>query len=178
MRKIFIILAFACIANTANAQYTAVRVNALGLVTGTLNAGVDIAVADKWSIDVSALYNPLKTNAFRCQALALTAGVRKWRFEPHVGAFWGLHTTAAKYDFGDKIQHYDGWLTGIGASYGYSWMLSTRWNFTLEAGLGLFYMQDKRQSYYTPPLDDIFIYHYRRLVLAPSKLEISFSYLF
>lgn len=158
----------------ANAQYSAIRVNTLGLATGTINVGVDVAVADKWSIDFSAYYNPIP----KINTLAFTAGVRRWRFEPHVGAFWGLHSTTARYDIGNNTNHYKGWLSGVGATYGYSWMLSTRWNFTLEGGLGVFYMQDKKQARYTPPMDDIFIYHYRRVVVAPSKLEISFSYLF
>jgi len=48
MKKIFIMLLCVLAAHTASAQYTAVRVNALGWAVGTLNAGVDVAVAQKW----------------------------------------------------------------------------------------------------------------------------------
>ena len=178
-RRLLIILLLICSSSTIlTAQHRAVRINTLALATGTLNAGLDIAFSDKWSVDLSAYYNPISTSDFRIKSQGMFVGVRKWRFEPHVGSFLGLHSAIFNYNVGDKIQHYKGWLTGIGASYGYSWVLSTRWNFTIEGGLGLFYMKDKRQSYYTPPLDDIFKYHYKRLILAPSKLEISFSYLF
>lgn len=178
MKRIIIILLFVLSANIASAQYTAVRVNALGFATGTVNAGVDIAIANKWSVDVSGYWNPIETDALRTKILAVTAGVRRWRFEPHVGFFWGLHTTAAKYKVGRKDTRYNGWLAGIGSSVGYSWMLSKRWNFSLEEGLGVFYMKDTRWNPNTSPLDDVVLHHYRRVVIAPSKLEVSFSYLF
>lgn len=175
MTKTFLIIAICTLSfSTAKAQHTAVRVNALELARGTINAGIDIAVTDKWSVDLSARYNPIP----KMNVMAFTAGIRRWRFEPHVGAFWGLHSTTARYDIENKTNHYKGWLSGIGATYGYSWKLSTRCNFTLEGGLGVFYMQDKRQKRNTSPMEDTFIYHYRRIVVAPSKLEISFSYLF
>lgn len=178
MRRLFMMLLLMMSANIASAQYTAVRVNTLGLATGTVNAGVDIAVSDKWSVDVSGYWNPIETDAFRSKVLAVTAGVRRWRFEPHVGLFWGLHTTAAKYKVGRKDTRYNGWLAGVGSSIGYSWMLSKRWNLSLEGGLGLFYMKDTRWNPNTSPLDDVVLKHYRRVILAPSKLEVSFSYLF
>ncbi len=40
----------------ATAQIFAVRVNALGWTTGTLNAGVEIAVSDQWSVDLSGYW--------------------------------------------------------------------------------------------------------------------------
>lgn len=172
--KLLILLFVLIITNNVSAQYSAVRINTLGLTTGTINAGVDITIAKKWSLDISTLYNPIA----KINTMAFTAGVRYWRFETHIGAFWGLHSTTAKYNVGDKIKYYKGWLTGAGVSYGYSWMMSTRWNFSIEGGLGLFYMKDQKRTKYTPPLDDIVIYNYSRLAIAPSKLEISFSYLF
>ena len=41
MKRIFALLLFVLAANAAPAQDAAVRVNALALATGTLNAGVD-----------------------------------------------------------------------------------------------------------------------------------------
>lgn len=57
-------------------------------------------------------------------------------------------------------------------------MLGARWNLTVEGGLGIFYMKDTRRDYYQDPWQDKLIYHYRRIVLAPSRAEVSFSYLF
>ena len=73
MKKLFILLLCVLAAHTASAQYTAVRVNALGWATGTLNAGVDVAVAQKWSVDISGYWNPISTESLRANVLAATA---------------------------------------------------------------------------------------------------------
>ena len=41
MKRIFALLLFVLAANAASAQQAAVRVNALALATGTLNAGIE-----------------------------------------------------------------------------------------------------------------------------------------
>lgn len=178
MRKLLILLVCVLAAHTASAQYTAVRVNALGWATGTLNAGVDVAVAQKWSVELSGYWNPISTESLRANVLAATIGVRRWRFEPHVGLFWGLHSTLAKYKVGNSRTRYNGWTTGIGSSVGYSWMLAKRWNLTLEGGVGIYYMDDLRWHPDPSPYEAIRYEHCRRIVLAPSKIEVAFSYLF
>ena len=96
MKKLFIALLFALATGaTASAQYTTVRTNVLGLATGTVNVGVDVAVADKWSVDVSGYWNLISTERLQFNVLVGTVAVRRWRFEPHVGLFYGIHATAA-----------------------------------------------------------------------------------
>lgn len=87
MKRLFVLLLFVLVANAASAQYTAVRVNTLGLATGTVNAGVDVAVSEKWSVEASAYWNPISTESLRTKVLGAVVGVRRWRFEPHVGFF-------------------------------------------------------------------------------------------
>lgn len=178
MKKILFLILLTLIVSVASAQYSAVRINALGIATGTINAGIDLAVTDKWSVDLSGYWNPIKSNAFSANVLAATVGVRRWRFEPHVGFFYGTHITASNYKIGNSNTRYNGWLVGIGGSVGYSWMLAKRWNFSMEGGLSILYMKDTKWNTDTPPTDDITLYHNNRVVLAPSKLEASFSYLF
>lgn len=178
MKKALLTFIFALLTTIASAQFSTVRVNALGLATGTVNAGVDVAIAPKWSLDLSGYWNPIAAEKLSLKTLAVTAGVRRWRFEPHVGLFWGLHSTTANYDFLANGKRYKGWLTGIGSSIGYSRMFDRRWNLTVEGGLGVFYMKDRRVFIDDDPMSDIIIRHYRRFVLAPSKLEIGISYLF
>ncbi len=67
---------------------------------------------------------------------------------------------------------------GLGVSYGYAWMLSKRWNIALEAGIGLFHTEDTRRDPTVSDWEDEYIYRYRRWTLAPTKLEVSFSYIF
>ena len=86
--------------------------------------------------------------------------------------------TYVGYDLGSSTRRYDGRAFGIGVSYGYSWMLSTRWNVAVEAGIGLFRTRDTRRDPTVGDWDDEYIWHYRRWTLFPSKLGVSFSYLF
>ena len=57
-------------------------------------------------------------------------------------------------------------------------MLSKRWNVALEAGIGLFHTRDTRHDPTVSDWEDEYIYHTRRWTLLPSRLEVSFSYLF
>jgi len=178
MKKLFILLLCVLAAHTASAQIFAVRANALAALTGTLHLGAEAAVSDRWSVEVSGYWNPISTDALRANVLAMTVGVRRWRFEPHVGLFWGLHSTLAKYKVGNRRTRYNGWTTGIGSSVGYSWMLAKRWNLTLEGGVGLYYMDDLRWHPDPSPCEEVRYDRCRRIVLAPSKIEVAFSYLF
>gem|GEM_PF-2123203 len=114
MKRIFALLLFVLAANAAPAQDAAVRVNALALATGTLNAGVDVTVSRKWSITASGYWNPIATDNLRMQVLAGTVGVRRWRCEPHAGLFWGLHTGMARYRVGNGCNRYNGLDGGRG----------------------------------------------------------------
>lgn len=110
--------------------------------------------------------------------LTAKLAVRWWRYEHFAGPFFAVHPAYGRYEVGNDRQRYKGWLTGLGVSYGYTCLLSKRWNLTAEGGLGLYRMRDTRRF---PEYDDwapVCVTHYRRLVLAPSKLELSFSYLF
>lgn len=178
MKTLFLTIVLLVVTTVSYAQFSAVRVNALTLTTGTLNAGVDVAFSDKWSIDGSLSWNPISSDHISLSTIAGTVGVRRWRFEPHVGLFWGLHSTAAKYNIYNNSHQIKGFLLGMGSSVGYSWMLSRRWNFTIEGGLGLFYMNDRKPIIDNANLNDITIRHNRKIILAPSKFEVSFSYLF
>ena len=77
-----------------------------------------------------------------------------------------------------RTRRYDGNAYGVGLSYGYAWMLSKRWNVAVEAGIGLFHTRDTRRDPTVSDWEDEYIYHTRRWTLLPSRLEVSFSYLF
>ncbi len=88
------------------------------------------------------------------------------------------HLAAARYHVGNDRRHYKGWLTGLGFSYGYAWLIARRWNVSVEAGVGIYYMQDRKRDHHVPWSEDEYIRHNRRLVFAPSKCEVAFTYLF
>lgn len=172
------LLIFISICGGVKAQFYTAKVNGLGLATGTVNAAVELSISKQWSVELAGYWNPVQTKSFRTTALWIQPAVRYWIFEHFVGHFISTHITVGKYDIGNAKHHFKGWLSGIGCSYGYTWILSKRWNMTAEAGLGLYYLRDKLRSYEIPEWQPIRIVNYQRVVLAPSKLEISFSYLF
>nr|WP_288895515.1 DUF3575 domain-containing protein [uncultured Alistipes sp.] len=109
---------------------------------------------------------------------AVQLGGRYWFYESFVGHFLGQHLTYVGYDLGSRTKRYKGNAYGLGVSYGYAWMLSKRWNIALEAGIGLFHTEDTRRDPTVSDWEDEYIYHNRRWTLAPTKLEVSFSYIF
>lgn len=178
MKKLILISLLLCSVSVASAQFYGIKVNTLGLATGTINAGAEISVAKQWSVDISGYFNPIKTGNFRSQFWYVQPGVRYWLYEHFVGHFFAAHIAYGGYNIGNDRWHYKGWLTGLGFSYGYTWILSKQWNFTLEGGLGLYYMRDKKRFYDLDDWTPERIVHYKRLGLAPSKMEVSFTYLF
>ena len=137
----------------AAAQIFAVRANALAACSATLNVGAEAALTDNWSLELSGYWNP-------------------------VGHFLGQHLTYVGYDLGSRTKRYKGHACGLGVSYGYACMLSKRWNVAVEAGVGLYRTKDTRRDPTVSDWEDEYIYHNRRWTLAPTKLEVSFSYIF
>lgn len=143
-----------------------------------VNVGVDAAVADKWTLDLSAYWNPVNSDSFSCRLYAAQIGTKRWLYEAFVGHFIGSQLTYGNYLYGGSRRYYKGGMAGLGFSYGYAWLLSKRWNVTAEIGIGVFYMKDTRRDRIPPEYESIFIHHYKRWVVGPSRAEISFNYLF
>lgn len=122
----------------AAAQFFGVRVNALAAASGTLGVGLEAAVADRWSLDLAAYWNPIDTRTYSTRLLGVQLGASRWFYEAFVGHFVSGQLTYAAYTLGGRRDTYKGTLSGVGLSYGYTWMLSKRWNLTLEAGVGLY----------------------------------------
>ena len=156
----------------AAAQIFAVRADALAALTGTLHLGGEVSVADKWSVEASGYWNPVKSSSLSMNFHAVQISGRYWLYESFVGHFVGGQLSYVGYDLGSRTRRYDGRAYGIGFSYGNAWFV------TLEAGIGLYRTKDTRRDPTVGDWDDEYIYHYRRWTLAPSRLEVSFSYLF
>lgn len=163
---------------SAAAQFFSAKVNALAALTGTVNIGTDAAVADKWTIDLSAYWNPINSDSFSCRLYALQAGTKRWLYEAFVGHFVGGQLTYGNYLYGGSRRYYKGNMAGLGFSYGYAWILSKRWNITAEIGIGVYYMKDTRRERVLPEYGPIYIHRYKRWVLGPSRAEVSINYLF
>lgn len=164
--------------HAASAQFYTVRANGLAALTGTIEIGGDIALTDNWSLDATLFCNPINTPSFSANFYAVQIGAKHWFYENYVGHFLGQQLIYVNYHLGNLRNRYDGNAYGIGLSYGYAWILSTRWSVAVEAGIGLYYTRDTHRDPTVGDWDDEYIYHNRRLTLAPSRLGVTFSYLF
>ncbi len=113
--------------------------------------------------------------------------IRFWHTEAFNRGFVGIHAGGGAFDAGginiplgifpDFGKHrYEGWMAGVGISYGWQWWVSPHWNFEATFGFGYLYMEYNRFA--SPPssvMDERgTVHHY----FGPTKIGLSFSYLF
>ena len=175
---LLLFVAVCAVPRHTKAQIFFVRANALAAFSGTLNLGAEVSVSDKWTIEASGYWNPINTSDLSMKFHAVQLGSRYWVYESFIGHFVGAHLSYVNYDLGSRNRRYEGKAYGLGFSYGYTWLLSTHWNVSVEAGVGLFHSRNTRRDPTVGDWEDEYIYRSRRWTLAPSKLEVSFCYLF
>ena len=138
-------------------QNVAVKTNLLYDVTATINAGVEISLAPKWTLDLSGNYNNWTMSGDRkWKHWFLQPEARYWFCNKFIGHFLGIHAHGGQYNLGNldndirlfgtdfsrlADKRYQGWFTGIGVAYGYSWALAKHWNLEFEIGLGYSYSE-------------------------------------
>ncbi|MDR0422817.1 MAG: DUF3575 domain-containing protein [Proteiniphilum sp.] len=131
--------------------HVGVKTNLLWDVTSTINLGVEVKLARRYTLDL-----PVNLNAWsfsdekKLKHFLVQPEVRWWSCESFYGHFFGLHGMYGHYNAGGltlpfkllpklKKERYQGDLAGVGLSYGYQWLLSPRWS--LEATLGVGYVR-------------------------------------
>jgi hypothetical protein len=120
--------------------------------------------------------------------------VRFWHSEAFNRGFVGVHATTGAYDAGginiplgvfpDFGSHrYEGWMAGVGVSYGWQWYLTPRFNVEATFGFGYLYLKYNRfggeddagrtgtASQMIDQLDHV--HHY----FGPTRIGVSFSYM-
>ena len=154
--------ALACCWTGARGQNAAVKTNLLyDIGTFTLNAGFEIGLAPRWSLDLSGNYNGWELSHDRMwKHWLVQPEARYWFCDRFVGHFLGVHALGGQYNIGGVKNHisflgsdfsklsdrrYQGWFVGAGIAYGYAWILGRHWN--LEAELGVGYIYTRYDSY-------------------------------
>ncbi|WP_418990675.1 DUF3575 domain-containing protein [Alistipes sp.] len=150
MKKFILIclLSLAALIPQAHAQQFSVRTNALGWAAlGTMNLGAELALAPRWTVTADVLWNPwVYGNGKQTKMWGIQPEVRFWCCRKFTGHFVGLHTMYADYDFGLDKYRYNGWLSGLGVSYGYSWAFSDHWRLEGNIGLGWLHKDYDREG--------------------------------
>lgn len=118
----------------------------------TPNLGVEVGVAEKWTVELSGGLNVWTlSGGRRWKHLLLQPEVRYWLCDAMSGHFFAVHALGGPFNIGkigiaDKIlgnssdeiasSRYQGWGAGAGIAYGYSMILGRHWNIEAELGLG------------------------------------------
>lgn len=157
VKKLLLTLLLFSFIQQAMAQNFAVKTNLLYDATATVNAGVEVGLASKWTLDISGNLNAwVIGDGHKLKHWMVQPEARYWFCERFNGHFLALHTLGGEYNFGNipnKLNYwpfntdltplndyrFQGWGIGAGLGYGYSFILGHHWNLELEIGLGYIY---------------------------------------
>ncbi len=143
-----------CASVKVSAQDVAIKTNLLYDATLTLNGGVEVKFANRWTGDLSANLNAWDVNGHKWKHWLAQPELRYWFCQAFSGHFVGAHLLGGQYNYGNldmdfkflgtdfgklKDHRYQGWMAGAGIAYGYSWILDRHWNFEAEIGIGWVY---------------------------------------
>lgn len=171
-------------------QQIDLKTNLLYDATLTANAGIEFAIAPRWSVDVSGNYNAWPVRDHRWKHAMVQPEARFWFCDPFVGHFVGVHALGGIYNIGQipnnlrflgtdfsKLtdRRYQGWAVGGGVAYGYAFILGRHWNLELELGVGYVYSQyDEFECGHCGRKIGNGDHHY----VGPTKAAINLVYLF
>ena len=125
----------------------AVKTNLLYDLTTSINLGLEVKTGSRYSLDVSANYNPWTFSGDKkIKHFFVQPEFRYWFCEPFNEHFIGIHGIYGQFNVGGistpkifKDRRYQGDMYGAGISYGYQWYLSPRLNLEATIGVGYIY---------------------------------------
>ena len=101
VKFIVLLLALVGLALPAAAQKAAIKTNLLYDATATLNGGVEVKFAPKWTGDLSANLNAWAIKDHRWKHWLVQPEARYWFCEAFSGHFVGAHLLGGQYNFGN-----------------------------------------------------------------------------
>ena len=136
-------------------QSVALKTNLVDDALLNVNAGIEVGLAPKWTLDIPASFNAWTlSHDRRWKHWWVQPGARYWFCNRFAGHFVGVHTQGGQYNMGGfdgkwnlfgtdarklRDTRYQGWFLGAGVSYGYSFILGKHWNLEGEIGIGYSY---------------------------------------
>lgn len=143
-----------------HSQEVAVKTNLLYDALLNINAGVEVGLSPKWTLDVSGNFNDWNLSHDRkWKHWMLQPEARYWFCDRFGGHFLGVHAHGGQYNIGGLKNdlnflgtdfsrltdgRYQGWFIGGGVGYGYAWILGKHWNLEAELGVGYIYTKYDR----------------------------------
>jgi len=164
MKRNILILILMAIAMSASlplkAQNVAIKTNLVADALLNANAGIEVGLAPKWTLDITGEFNGWKlSHERRWKHWLAMPELRYWFCDRFSGHFVGLEAHGGQYNIGGfdgkynllgtdarklKDTRYQGWFVGGGITYGYAWILNRYWNLEAEVGVGYSYTRFDR----------------------------------
>lgn len=175
----------------ANAQDVALKTNLINDIALSPNIGVEVGLAPKWTLDMTAEMNLWKVDGRSWKHLYFQPEARYWFCQRFSGHFIGFHALGGIYNFGKlnlpfnmlgsnlkelKDKRYQGWAAGAGVVYGYAWPLHKHWN--IEAALGIGWLYTRFDSYPCQVCGTKIDRNKSHNYFGPTKLSVAVEYIF
>lgn len=175
----------------ANAQDVALKTNLINDIALSPNIGVEVGLAPKWTLDMTAEMNLWKVDGRSWKHLYFQPEARYWFCQRFSGHFIGFHALGGIYNFGKlnlpfnmlgsnlkelKDKRYQGWAVGAGVVYSYAWPLHKHWN--IEAALGIGWLYTRFDSYPCQTCGTKIDRNKSHNYFGPTKLSVAVEYIF
>lgn len=133
----------------ASSQQTALKTNVVFWAATTPNAGVEVGIGQKFTLDIWGAYNAWKyPEEMKLNLYLFQPEARYWFCRKFEGHFVGLHGHYGHFNIGQipfisGLKEYvlRGDLYGGGIIYGYHWAVGERWGMEAMIGAGYAYME-------------------------------------
>lgn len=176
-----LILFMFCLPLNLHSQKAAIKTNVLFLGTTTPNAGVEIGITSRVTVDIWGAYNAWKfNNDMKLNMYLVQPEIRYWFCRKFEGHFMGIHGHWGHFNIGQipfisglKDHVLRGDLYGGGLTYGYHWALGRRWG--LEAMIGAGYAYMKYDKFYCTDCAER-VGSYTRSYFGPTRAGLSIIY--
>ncbi|MDR2233811.1 MAG: DUF3575 domain-containing protein [Tannerella sp.] len=176
MKKLILLFGMCLAIQYGYSQNVALKSNLLYDATSTINLGVEFALTDKLTLDISGNFNPWgfpqeQVNTSGVVLHSYDAIIKHWMLQPELrwwtcetfnGHFFGAHLHGGGFNVGGlsflpdgwsekglQEKRFEGWLAGAGVSYGYHLILNNRLSLEFSLGLGYAYLQYDKYNRYT-----------------------------
>ena len=120
------------------AQRVAVKTNLVQWGTASPNLGLEFALNDRFSLECTAGASPVRLfDTWYFKHLHVQPELKYWFGTLMAGHYVGATAFFSTFDLGMGKRAAFGDAYAFGATYGYQWILSRRWNVVLATGLGV-----------------------------------------
>lgn len=174
----------------SSAYYTSPRERFFSIKTNLLwdailcaNLGFEVELFPHWSLDVPVWYSPYDINKYwRIRLLAIQPEVRYWPKDAGIGHYFGIHTSVVGFNVstGGKFRYQDSnhAAFGLGIDYGYAFHLDKAHRWSLEAQIGVGYINYRLAKYYNTGRNGAEVSHKSGLYWGVTRAGVTIAYKF